>query len=302
MLPGCSEALGSRPRPLRQAAPHGWARWLRGLVRTPKPVLPALPLRAPFQAPRPQRRVAALPGGSFIGAFQAASVVGGAGGPWGGGRAGQARGLVREIIKADGHADVAWEADVHAKVDQPLPLGPWGEGLVSPEGPAGPARPRPLHAQRVPTHPLPAGPSRWGSLHRGAAPQPQPGWGPLHGSRARPAAPGCGGCPGRGCKTPGPAEKAVVGQGSGCGQLPRPRPQLLSAAPRGGRQSFLFSETGASAVPGHLGAGCKGPHTGPFVAGTGRGLLTDVFSSSCRVSRSRASIRRRKQAPCSEGR
>lgn len=38
---------------------------------------------------------------------------------------GQAEDLVRKVIKADGHADVAWEADVNAKIDQPLSLGPF---------------------------------------------------------------------------------------------------------------------------------------------------------------------------------
>lgn len=44
--------------------------------------------------------------------------------------------LVWEVIKADRHTDVARKADVNAEVDQPLFLGPWGEGnLMNPKGP-----------------------------------------------------------------------------------------------------------------------------------------------------------------------
>lgn len=44
--------------------------------------------------------------------------------------------LVWEVIKADRHTDVARKADVNAEVDQPLSLGPWGEGnFVNPKGP-----------------------------------------------------------------------------------------------------------------------------------------------------------------------
>lgn len=41
---------------------------------------------------------------------------------------GSVGGLVWKVIKADRHTDVAREADVNAEVDQPLSLGPWGEG------------------------------------------------------------------------------------------------------------------------------------------------------------------------------
>lgn len=44
--------------------------------------------------------------------------------------------LVWEVIKADRHTDVARKADVNAEVDQPLSLGPWGEGnFMNPKGP-----------------------------------------------------------------------------------------------------------------------------------------------------------------------
>lgn len=47
--------------------------------------------------------------------------------------------LLRQVVETDGHADVAWEADVDTQVNQPLLPRPcrkskWEKGLVSKAG------------------------------------------------------------------------------------------------------------------------------------------------------------------------
>lgn len=79
-------------------------------------------------------------------------------------------------------------------------------------------------------------------------------------------------------------------------------PQLLSAASAKRRQAFCSLKPELQPAPG---LGCtQDPLSAPWPGEPGRmGLLTlDVFTSSCRVSRSRGSIGQRKQAGCSKGR